>query len=129
MADYLSQYNPHVTVFANHLRRLPPPRDFDDEFKKKKPVTIFFGALNRDGDFIEILPILNRVAKQFGNKVEFRILSRRNLFDALESEHKIFVGDMNRYEGQFVTYEEYEEAIRASDIRCAITSSIAPSPT
>ena len=35
LADYLSQYNPHVTVFANQLRRLPPPRDFDDEFKQK----------------------------------------------------------------------------------------------
>ena len=116
LADYLSQYNPHVTVFANQLRRLPPPRDFDAEFKQKKPVTIFFGALNRDGDFIEILPILNRVAKQFGNKVAFKILSRKNLFDALDTENKTFVGDMQRYEGQFVTYEEYEAAIRSSDI-------------
>ena len=116
LADYLRQFNPHVTVFANHLRRLPPPRDFDSEFKQKKPVTIFFGALNRDGDFIEILPVLNKIAKQYGKKVAFRILSRRNLFDALQAENKIFVGDMNRYEGQFVTYEEYENAIRASDI-------------
>ncbi len=116
LADYLSQFNPNVTVFANHLRRLPPRRDFDDEFNQKKPVTIFFGALNRDGDFIELLPILNRFAKQYGNKLEFKILARRNLFDALESEHKTFVGDMNKYEGQFVSYDAYEEAIRSSDI-------------
>ncbi|MBE8950132.1 MAG: glycosyltransferase [Quinella sp. 3Q1] len=116
LADYLSQYNPHVKVFANHLRRLPPPRDFDDEFKQKKPVTIFFGALNRDGDFIELLPILNRFAKQYGNKVLFKILSRKNLFDALETENKIFVGDLNKYEGQFISYEAYEAAIRSSDI-------------
>lgn len=116
LADYLSQFNPHVTVFANQLRRLPPPRDFDSEFKKKRPVTIFFGALNRDGDFIEILPLLNKVAKQFGKKVAFKILSRRNLFDALQADNKEFVGDMNRYEGQFVSYEEYEAAIRGSDI-------------
>ena len=116
LADYLRQFNPHVTVFANHLRRLPPPRDFDSEFKQKKPVTIFFGALNRDGDFIELLPLLNKIAKQYGKKVAFRILSRRNLFDALQAENKIFVGDMNRYEGQFVSYEEYEAAIRESDI-------------
>ena len=116
LADYLSQFNPHVTVFANHLRRLPPPRDFDHEFKQKRPVTIFFGALNRDGDFIELLPALNRIAKQYGNKVAFKILSRKNLFDALETENKTFVGDLKRYDGQFVTYAEYEDAIRTSDI-------------
>lgn len=116
LADYLSQFNPHVTVFANQLRRLPPPRDFDSEFKKKKTTTIFFGALNRDGDFIEILPMLNKLAKQYGNKLAFKILSRKNLFDALESENKTFVGDMRHYDGQFVSYDEYEAAIRDSDI-------------
>ena len=116
LADFLRQFNPHVTVFANHLRRLPPPRDFDAEFKKKRPVTIFFGALNRDGDFIELLPMLNRIARQYGKKVEFKILSRRNLFDALESDNKTFVGDMNQYEGQFIPYDDYEAAIRSSDI-------------
>lgn len=116
LADFLSQFNPHVTVFANQLRRLPPRRDFDDEFKKKKTVTIFFGALNRDGDFMELVPALNRFAKQYGKKLEFKILSRRNLFDALESENKTFIGDMNRYDGQFISYDAYEEAIRTSDI-------------
>ena len=116
LADFLSRFNPNVTVFANQLRRLPPPRNFDDEFKKKKPVTIFFGALNRDGDFIELLPILNRFAKQYGNKLAFKILARKNLFDALEAENKTFVGDLKKYEGQFVSYEAYEAAIRSSDI-------------
>ena len=116
LADYLSQFNPHVTVFANQLRRLPPPRDFDAEFKKKKTTTIFFGALNRDGDFIEILPMLNKLAKQYGNRLAFKILARKNLFDALESDNKTFVGDMRKYDGQFVSYDEYEAAIRASDI-------------
>lgn len=116
LADFLRQFNPHVTVFANHLRRLPPPRDFDAEFKQKRPVTIFFGALNRDGDFIELLPMLNRISRQYGKKVEFKILSRRNLFDALESDNKTFVGDMNQYDGQFIPYDDYEAAIRSSDI-------------
>ena len=116
LADYLSQYNPHVTVFANQLRRLPPPRNFDEEFRQKKPVTIFFGALNRDGDFIEILPILNRFAKQYGDKVAFKILARKNLFDALETENKTFIGDLNKHEGQFIAYDAYEAAIRSSDI-------------
>ena len=84
--------------------------------RKKKPVTIFFGALNRDGDFIELLPILNRFAKQYGDKIEFKILARKNLFDALETENKTFVGDVKNYEGQFVPFDVYEAAIRSSDI-------------
>ena len=62
------------------------------------------------------MPILNRFAKQYGKKLEFKILSRRNLFEAIESDNKTFVGDMSKYEGQFVSYDEYEAAIRASDI-------------
>ena len=116
LADFLRQFNPNVTVFANQLRHLPPPRDYDEEYKQKKPVTIFFGALNRDGDFIELLPILNRFAKQYGKKIAFKILARKNLFDALESENKTFIGDLKKYDGQFVSYDVYQDAIRSSDI-------------
>ena len=116
LADFLRQFNPHVTVFANHLRRLPPPRDFDAEFRQRKPITIFFGALNRDGDFLELVPTLNKFAKQYGNKIAFKILARQNLFDALDTPNKSFVGDLKQYDGQFVSYEAYEAAIRSSDI-------------
>ena len=116
LADFLKQFNPHVKVFPNHLRRLPPPRDFDKEFKAKRQTTIFFGALNRDGDFMELVPILNRFAKQYGNKLAFKILARENLFEALETKNKTYVGDPKTYDGQFIPYEEYEAAIRSSDI-------------
>ena len=102
LAEFLSQFNPHVKVFPNHLRRLPPPRNFDEEFKAKRQTTIFFGALNRDGDFMELVPILNRFAKQYGNKLAFKILARENLFDALETKNKTFVGDRQKYDGQFI---------------------------
>ncbi|MBR4153107.1 MAG: glycosyltransferase [Selenomonadaceae bacterium] len=116
LADFLRQFNPNVKVFPNHLRRLPPPRNFDEEFKAKRQVTIFFGALNRDGDFMELVPILNRFAKQYGNKLAFKILARENLFDALETKNKTYVGDLKKYDGQFISYEDYEAAIRGSDI-------------
>lgn len=116
LADFLRQFNPHVTVFANHLRRLPPPRDFDAEFRQRKPITIFFGALNRDGDFLELVPTLNKFAKQYGNKLAFKILARKNLFDAIDSPNKSFVGDLKQFDGQFVSYDTYEAAIRSSDI-------------
>ena len=116
LADFLKQFNPHVKVFANHLRRLPPPRNFDEEHRYKRQTTIFFGALNRDGDFMELVPILNRFAKQYGNKLAFKILARENLFDALETDNKTFVGDLKKWDGQFISYEDYEAAIRESDI-------------
>lgn len=116
LADLLKEYNPHVKVFPNHLRRLPPPRNFDEEFKTKRQVTIFFGALNRDGDFMELVPILNRFAKQYGNKLAFKVLARENLFDALETKNKTYVGDPKKYDGQFIPYEDYEAAIRSADI-------------
>ncbi len=116
LANLLQEYNPHVKIFANHLRRLPPPRNFDEEFKGKRQTTIFFGALNRDGDFMELVPILNRFAKQYGNKLAFKILARENLFNALETENKTYVGDLKQWEGQFISYEDYEAAIRSSDI-------------
>lgn len=116
LADFLRQFNPHVTVFANHLRRLPPARNFDNEFRQRKPITIFFGALNRDGDFLELVPILNKFAKQYGNKIAFKILARQNLFDALDTPNKTFVGNPKQYDGQFISYDEYEAAIRSSDI-------------
>ncbi|MBQ9486829.1 MAG: glycosyltransferase, partial [Selenomonadaceae bacterium] len=117
LADFLREYNPHVKVFDNQLQRLLPPRDFDAEFKQEdRPTTIFFGALNRDKEFEEILPVLNELAKKYGNKLVFKILARQNLYDSLESDSKKLIGDSRIYEGQFVPYERYERELYTSDI-------------
>lgn len=114
LADYFRQFNPNVKVFANHLKRISPLRDFKKQ--KKYPVRIFFGAVNRDEEFMDILPILNQVAQKYGNKVEFKIIARTKHFNALESKNKILVGDPNYYDGQFVDYEKYLQTLRESDI-------------
>ncbi|MBQ6975680.1 MAG: glycosyltransferase [Selenomonadaceae bacterium] len=117
LAEYLRQFNPHVKVFANHLQKLLPPRDFDAEFAKEdRPTTIFFGALNRDKEFNEILPVLNDFAKKYGKKLQFKILARKNLFEDLQSENKVMIGDTRIYEAQFVPYERYEHELATSDI-------------
>ena len=117
LADFLREHNPNVKVFDNQLQRLLPPRDFDAEFKQEdRPVTIFFGALNRDKEFEEILPVLNDVAKKYGNKVVFKILARQNLYDSLQSDSKKLIGDSRIYDGQFVPYERYERELYTSDI-------------
>ena len=116
LADFLSEYNPIVKIFPNQLRRLLPERNFAEENKNSKPATIFFGALNRDKEFNELLPILNQFAREYGNKICFKILARKNLFDSLQTENKILIGDPNQYDAQFVPYARYEEALQTSDI-------------
>ena len=117
LADFFRRLNPNVACFANQLYRLPPARDFDEEARQAdRPVTIFFGALNREEDFMEILPALNAVAGRFGDRLAFRIIARREIFDAVESKNKIYVGNVNVFAGQLVSYEEYQAAIRRSDI-------------
>jgi len=116
LADYLRQFNPQVKFFANHLRRLLPPRNFAEESKQNRPVTIFFGALNRDEEFQELLPVLNHFAHLYGEKILFKILARPKHFHALQTDKKIFLGDPNHFEGQYIPYDRYEEELKTSDI-------------
>lgn len=117
LADYLRQFNPHVKVFENQLQKLLPPRNYDEEFAQEdRPITIFFGALNRDKEFNEILPALNELSKKYGKKLAFKILARQGLYESLESENKKLIGDSRIYDGQFVPYERYEKELYTSDI-------------
>lgn len=113
LADFLRQFNPNVKVFANHLRRILPLRDFD---KIDRPVTIFFGALNREKDFEEILPVVNDFAEEYGDRLAFKIIARPKLFDAIRSDNKTLVSNPRVYDGQFVPFTRYEETLRESDI-------------
>ena len=114
LADYLRQFNPHVKVFDNHLRKIEPLRDFKKQ--ENSQIQIFFGALNRDEEFKAILPILNKFAQDYGDKINFKILANKEHFDALETKNKVLVGRPDFYNGQFVPYEQYLETLRASDI-------------
>ena len=117
LADFFRQFNPNVKVFANQLRKIQPPRNFNKEFNQKnRPVTIFFGALNRDEDFAEILPVINDIAKTYGKKILFKIVAKQKLFNSIETESKILLGKPEVYDGQFISYEEYENALHTSDI-------------
>ena len=114
LADYLKQFNPNVKIFANHLKKIAPLRDFKNQ--KKYPVRIFFGAVNRDAEFMDILPILNQLAQKYGDKIQFKIIARIQRFNALETPNKILIGDPKYYDGQFVDYEKYLQTLRESDI-------------
>ncbi len=86
LAEVLRQRNPEVAVFPNAVRALPEIRNFTGE----PPLTLFFGALNREADWQPYLPVLNEVAGGMGAGLRFRIVHDWTLFDALQSPHKTF---------------------------------------
>lgn len=116
LAERLRKFNPQVKVFANQLRKIAPLRNFKEESEKNEPVQIFFGAVNRDRDFLDILPILNKFAQDYGDKINFKIIANKELFEALETKNKILIGDPNFYNGQFVALDKYEQTLQESDI-------------
>jgi hypothetical protein len=86
MAGVLRQYNPEIAVFPNAVRSLPAVRNFADP----RALTLFFGALNREHDWLPLMPALNAVAKMAGDRLRFQIVHDQSFFEALESPHKTF---------------------------------------
>jgi glycosyltransferase involved in cell wall biosynthesis len=117
LAEVLRQYNPHVFVFPNQLWELPEQRDYAAEAQEHgERVNIFFGALNREEDWQDIVPVLNRAAEKYGDKVFFRVLADRAFYDALATDAKEFVAERGIYGGKFVPYDVYARTLHASDI-------------
>jgi glycosyltransferase involved in cell wall biosynthesis len=104
LAEFLRGINPNVGVFQNQLAYLPPAR----EYQSDTPVTLFFGALNREEDWAEIMPVINKVLGEFGNKIRVQVIYDQNFFDALETPHKQFES--------FCAYERYKEILHTCDI-------------
>lgn len=87
LAELLRQYNPHVKVFANHLVDEPMPRSSADYER----ATIFFGAIDRVGDWKQIIEPLNRVIEETGNFVRVEVIHDRAFFDAIKTTNKNFI--------------------------------------
>jgi len=104
LAEYFRQFNPNVAIFPNQIAELPPPRVYSEEMV----VTIFFGALNREEDWKEIMPILNKVLAEKQKQVRVKIIHDRQFFDALNTPHKEFEPQC--------PYNRYLEILRSCDI-------------
>ncbi|MCG9884803.1 MAG: methyltransferase domain-containing protein [Cyanobacteria bacterium] len=105
LADFLRQINPNVTVFPNAIAALPrrrPPTD------PQAPTTIFFGSLNRRPDWLPLLPAINRVLADRGDRVRVEVIYDQAFFDALETPHKTFQ--------PLVPFETYGETLSRCDI-------------
>lgn len=113
LAEELRPYHPHVKVIPNELRELPPPRIYDGG----APLTVFFGALNRDAqDWQDILPMLNEAAERYGERLRFRVLSDKPFFGALKAGNKEFIGNDAYYDGRLVPYPVYARMLHEADI-------------
>ena len=86
LAEVLRRHNPEVAVFPNAIVRLPEARNYADPNR----LTLFFAGLNREEDWPGFLPALNAVAALAGERLGFRIVADRGLFEALETPHKSF---------------------------------------
>lgn len=104
LADYLRSFNPNVVVFPNQLAFLPPPRTPATD----SPVTLFFGAQNREQDWEPIMPALNQVLSVHGSQVRVKVIHDQRFFEALETEHKQFE--------PWCSYSRYQEILWSCDI-------------
>jgi glycosyltransferase involved in cell wall biosynthesis len=104
LAAFLRELNPHVGVFANQIAVLPPPRAYSDA----GPLRLFFGAINREGDWAPLMPALNRVLKDYQERVWVHVIHDQQFFNALTSPFKSFE--------QFCVYERYLEILHDCDV-------------
>jgi SAM-dependent methyltransferase len=95
LAKYLRQFNPNVAIFPNQISELPPPRQTRSDGR----LALFFGALNREAEWRPLLPHLNRVLADYGDRLQVRVVHDRAFFDALATAHKTFeeICPYNRY--------------------------------
>ena len=112
LAEVVRRYNPHVKVLRNELAELPPRRIYDES----EPVTIFFGAVNREQEWQDILPAINDIARKYSGKVQFKVLSDRPFFEALRTRHKEFIGNPAYFSGKLVPHEIYRKELGTADI-------------
>ena len=112
LAEFLREFNPHIYLFENQLAELPERRTYD---AAQDHVTIFFGALNRREDWEPLMPAINEMIRQYGDRLHFRVVSDHGFYQALETEAKEFTG--GAHDGYIVApYEQYTAALHASDI-------------
>lgn len=86
MAESLRKYNPEIAVFPNAVGSVPTVRNFTDP----RAITLFFGALNREHDWLPFMPAINAIARMAGDRLRFQVVHDQSFFDALETPYKTF---------------------------------------
>jgi SAM-dependent methyltransferase len=104
LASVLHGSNPEVAVFPNAIARLPVVRNYTDP----NHLTLLFAGINREEEWPPILAALNTVAGLARERLHFRIIADRGLFEALQTPHKSFT--------PLCDYETYQDLLAQSEI-------------
>jgi SAM-dependent methyltransferase len=86
LAAVLGERNPEVGVFANAINELRPPRNFTNHQR----LTMQFGGINREHEWPDLMPALNEVLQEAGDRLFMRVVGDQGFFDALQTPHKEF---------------------------------------
>jgi SAM-dependent methyltransferase len=108
LAKTIREFNPYVTVFSNQVAMLPPQRSRKRADLARMPLTLFFGALNREADWALIMPSLNDVLGRWGDKVRVQVVYDRAFFDVLATPYKLFE--------PLCSYERYHELLDTAHV-------------
>lgn len=84
LAKRLSEHNPNIAVFQNNVTNV-----LDNQLPAELPTKIFFGALNRKSDWINIIEGINKVAK-YRPELEWNVVWDIEFYDALQTNNKKF---------------------------------------
>ena len=106
LAKFLRQYNPNVIVFQNQLAKIPLLSEHN--FSDHSYPSIFFGAVNRELDWKEIMPIINQILSDHQDKIRVKVIHDELFFKSLNTANKEFY--------PFCAYNQYLEILASCDI-------------
>ena len=104
LAAVLRERNPEVAIFPNSIVALDEPVNF----RSPAAITLFFGALNREADWRDHMPVLNDLAQQFGDRLRFQVIHDSGFFEALATPHKAFT--------PICDYETYQRILAQCEV-------------
>lgn len=104
LAELVRPYNPHVVVFPNHLAELPIPRG-DRDYDHAR---LLIGSATPGHDWEPLLPMLNAILAEFGDRAPITVVHDQACFDALETPYKRFFPHQ--------PYETYQRILRTANI-------------
>ena len=106
LARFIHQYNPHVTVFQNHIGHLPPIRTFEES----ETISVFFGAINREREGQYVAGLLDELPTNVKQLLKFIVVHDKKFFRALNvpTDRKTFE--------PFCSYEKYKQLLSKADI-------------
>lgn len=81
LAQMIRQWNPNVRVFPNAIYDLPQVSHSTPKLPGK--IRVFFGALNRGGDWASLMASYIAAAQKLSGVVEFVVVHDKVFFDAL----------------------------------------------